>query len=133
MFEELALGQGLASKVELPEGLEPPEQPADTGQIVVYKTSWCGVCKKLEAYLRRKGVEYVAKDIEADRGAAAELAAKLAEHGARGGSVPVIDVRGELIVGFDRARLERLLSDAPEAGPSPAPSTVPNTGASKEP
>src|SRR5690606_28799909 len=76
MFEELALGQGLSSKVELPEGLEPPEQVAAPGGVVVYKTAWCGVCKKLEAYLERKGVKYEAKDIEADPKAAAELRAK---------------------------------------------------------
>ncbi|MEM6995777.1 MAG: glutaredoxin domain-containing protein [Myxococcota bacterium] len=110
-FEELALGQGLSSKVELPEGLEPPEQvAAPSGTVVVYKTAWCGVCKKVESYLKKKGVEYETKDIEKDRSAAAELAAK-AKAAGRGwkGSVPVIEIGEELIVGFDRARLEKLL------------------------
>jgi glutaredoxin len=111
MFEELALGQGHASRVELPEGLEPPSQPvAPAGGIVVYKTDWCGVCKKVEKYLSRKGVSYEAKDIEKDREAAAELQAKAQKAGVRTGSVPVIDVGGELIVGFDRARLEKMLA-----------------------
>jgi glutaredoxin len=110
MFEELALGQGLASQVELPDGLEPPTQPvAAAGGVVVYKTDWCGVCKKVEGYLKRKGVAYEAKDIEKDREAAAELQAKAQKAGVRTGSVPIIDVAGELIVGFDRARLEKLL------------------------
>ena len=111
-FEELALGQGLASAVEIPEGLEPPTKPvaAAPGEVIVYKTSWCGVCKKLQAYLDRKGVKYVAKDIEKDLDAAAELQAKAKAHHIRTGSVPVIDVGGELMVGFDRARLEQLLS-----------------------
>jgi glutaredoxin len=111
MFEELALGQGHTSKVDLPEGLEPPSQPvAPAGGIIVYKTDWCGVCKKVESYLARKGVAYEAKDIEKDRTAAAELQAKAQKAGVRTGSVPVIDVGGELIVGFDRARLEKLLA-----------------------
>ncbi len=109
MFEELALGQGRSSAVTLPEGLEAPEQVASTGGIIVYKTAWCGVCKKVEAYLARKGVAYEAKDIEKDRQAAAELQAKAKAQNVRTGSVPVIDVRGQLIVGFDRERLERLL------------------------
>jgi glutaredoxin len=110
LFEEYALGQGLSSKVELPQGLEPPEQVAAVeGKIIVYKTSWCGVCKKLESYLKRKGVDYEAKDIEKDREAAAELQAKARDKGIQTGSVPVIDVGGELLVGFDRARLEKLL------------------------
>ena len=111
MFEELALGQGLTSEVKLPEGLEPPPQvAANTGEVIVYKTAWCGVCKKVQAYLDRKGVKYVAKDIEKDRAAAAELQAKASTAGIQTGSVPVIDVRGELMVGFDRRRLEKLLA-----------------------
>lgn len=109
MFEELALGQGRASAVELPQGLEPPPTVAATGNVVVYKTAWCGVCKQVEAYLKKKGVPYEAKDIEKDRQAAAELQAKAQASNVRTGSVPVIDVRGQLIVGFDRARLEKLL------------------------
>jgi hypothetical protein len=54
-------------------------------------------------------VPYQAKDIEKDPQAAAELKAKAAEGGVRTGSVPIIDVKGELLVGFDRARLEQLL------------------------
>jgi glutaredoxin len=109
-YEELALGQGMSSKVELPEGLEPPPTVTSTpGQVIVYKTAWCGVCKKVESYLKKKGVDYVAKDIEQDRDAAAELQAKSSKAGVRTGSVPVIDVGGELLVGFDRDRLEKLL------------------------
>ena len=109
MFEELALGEGRGSAVQLPEGLQPPEQVAAAEGVVVYKTAWCGVCKKVESYLRRKGVAYEAKDIEKDPKAAAELQAKAKAQGVRTGSVPVIDVGGQLIVGFDRARLETLL------------------------
>jgi len=112
MFEELALGQGLASSVDvdLPEGIEPPQVAANAGEVVVYKTAWCGVCKKVQSYLDRKGIEYIAKDIEKDAAAAAELRAKASQAGVRTGSVPVIDVGGELMVGFDRGRLEKLLA-----------------------
>jgi len=110
-FEEVILGAGRSSKFELPEGLELPDvQPAAAeGPIIVYKTSWCGVCKQLEAYLKRKGVDYVAKDIEKDQAAAAELAAKAKAASVPMGSVPMIDVGGELLRGFDRNRLEELL------------------------
>ncbi|MCB9756103.1 MAG: glutaredoxin family protein [Myxococcales bacterium] len=108
-YEELALGQGRSSQVTLPEGLEPPEVKPREADVIVYKTDWCGVCKQLIAYLDRKGVPYVAKDIEKDRAAAAELQAKATEKGLKTGSVPVIDVRGEVMVGFNRARLEQIL------------------------
>jgi len=109
LFEELALGQGRSSQVELPAGLEPPVAAPREADVIVYKTDWCGVCKQLTAYLDRKGVKYVAKDIEKDSAAAGELRAKADKKGVKTGSVPVIDVRGELMVGFDRARLEKLL------------------------
>lgn len=110
-FEEFALGQGLSSQAELPPGLEPPEQlAAPSGTVLIYKTAWCGVCKKVESYLKKKGVEYETKDIEKDRAAAAELSAKAKAKGQGWkGSVPVIEIGDELIVGFDRARLEKLL------------------------
>jgi glutaredoxin len=108
-FEELALGQGRSSAVDLPQGLEPPKQLAVTDGVVVYKTAWCGVCKQVESYLKKKGVAYEAKDIEQDRQAAGELQAKAQAQNVRTGSVPIIDVRGQLVVGFDRARLEKLL------------------------
>lgn len=109
LFEELALGQGRSSAVELPPGLEPPKPAPREADVIVYKTEWCGVCKQVQAYLDRKGVKYVAKDIEKDPAAAGELQAKAKEKGIKTGSVPVIDVRGELMVGFNRARLEQLL------------------------
>jgi glutaredoxin len=109
-FEETVLGSGRSSAFELPDGLDSlgslaaPEAP-----VIVYKTSWCGVCKQLESYLQRKGIEYVAKDIEQDRTAAAELAAKAKAAGVPTGSVPMIDVGGKLLRGFDRNALEKLL------------------------
>lgn len=109
LFEEMALGQGRSSAVELPPGLEPPKPAPREADVIVYKTDWCGVCKQLTAYLDRKGVKYVAKDIEKDSAAAGELQAKAKEKGIQTGSVPVVDVRGELMVGFNRARLEQLL------------------------
>jgi glutaredoxin len=113
LFEELALGQGRSSQVQnipdLPPGLEPPPAAPAGEDVIVYKTDWCGVCKQLTAYLDRKGVKYVAKDIEKDPAAASEMKAKAAKKGVKTGSVPIIDVRGELMVGFDRGRLEKLL------------------------
>ena len=109
-FEEAVLGSGRSSQFQLPDGLEAAEDIADReAPVIVYKTDWCGVCKQLEKYLKRKGVEYVAKDIEKDQAAAAELKAKADAKGVAMGSVPMIDVGGELLRGFDKNSLERLL------------------------
>jgi glutaredoxin len=109
LFEEFALGRGNHSAVELPEGIEAPDLLPPVDKVIVYKTEWCGVCKKVTAYLDRKQVPYEAKDIEKDRSAAAELKAKSEKAGVKMGSVPVLDVGGELMVGFDRAKLEKML------------------------
>lgn len=112
LYEEYALGRGNTSQADLaslPEGLAPPEAAPPPEKIVVYKTSWCGVCKKLQAYLDRKGTDYELKDVEKDPGAAAELKAFAAPKGGWSGSVPVIRIGDEMMVGFDRARLEKML------------------------
>jgi glutaredoxin len=109
-FEMTVLGVGRSSIFSMPTDLEGFEQIANReGQIIVYKTSWCGVCKQLEKYLDAKGIEYVAKDIETDRAAAAELAAKAKAAGVPTGSVPMIDIGGELLRGFDKNKIEKLL------------------------
>jgi glutaredoxin len=114
-FETEVLGVGRVSAFDLPADLDPSDLLGDRaaagkgGPVIVYKTSWCGVCKQLEAYLQKQGIEYVAKDIEKDRSAAAELQAKAKAKGVQTGSVPMIDVGGELLRGFDRKRLDQLL------------------------
>lgn len=82
---------------------------APSDQVVLYGTSWCGYCKKARAYFQAKGVRFLDKDVEKDPAAAKELADKAARAGARVTGVPVIDVKGTLVQGFDQQRLEKLL------------------------
>jgi membrane-associated protease RseP (regulator of RpoE activity) len=60
-------------------------------------------------FLSQKGVSYTEKDVSRDPQAASELQ-QLGQHG-----VPVILVDGHMVVGFDRAQLERLLAQATAA------------------
>jgi glutaredoxin len=85
--------------------------PADARPtVIIYGASWCGPCHQAAAYLKQRGIAFVEKDIEQDGTAAREMHAKLATAGMRGGSIPVIDVRGKLVVGFDQRTVDRLLS-----------------------
>lgn len=77
--------------------------------IVVYTTSWCGVCKRTKAFLRSQNVPFVERDIEKDSEAEEELRAKAAASGMRPQGVPVVDVAGTLMMGFDAAALSALL------------------------
>jgi glutaredoxin 3 len=72
-------------------------------QVVLYTQPGWGSCEQEKEFLSRKGVQFVAKDIRADTGARDELI-KL---GFRATPVTIID--GEAVVGFDRAKLEKLL------------------------
>jgi glutaredoxin len=83
--------------------------PARSNDIVLYGTAWCGYCKKARAYLKKKGVSFADKDVEKDPGAAQELGEKAARAGKNISGVPVIDVKGTLIQGFDQVQLEKLL------------------------
>ncbi len=87
-------------------------QPANgkRREVILYSTSWCGYCTRARRYLKGKGVDFVEKDIEKDRAAAVELQQKRAAAGIRSGGVPVIDVRGTLVLGFDQPKLEQALS-----------------------
>lgn len=77
--------------------------------VVVYTTSWCGVCKRAKAFLRSSNVPFVERDIEKDPGAEDELRSKALAAGIRPQGVPVLDVAGTLMTGFDRIALSALL------------------------
>ena len=85
-----------------------PEQPP----IILYSTSWCGVCKKAKKFMQNKGLAFVEKDIEKDRQAARELQEKCDRAKVPMGGVPVIDVGGALLRGFDGDRLLSMLNTA---------------------
>ena len=88
----------------------PPE--AARPAVIIYGASWCGPCHQAAAYLKQRGVPFIEKDIEQDGGAAREMQAKLATAGMRGGSIPVLDVRGKVLVGFDERAVDRALGQA---------------------
>ena len=75
-------------------------------KVTVYSTSWCAFCHTEMDWLKKLGVEFVAKDIEAEPAARDEL---LEKNGGNFQGVPVTDIAGELILGFDRPKLEDAL------------------------
>ncbi|HOX42646.1 MAG TPA: glutaredoxin domain-containing protein [Myxococcota bacterium] len=88
-------------------GLSPPRPTR--ARVVLYTAPWCGFCRKAAAFLRERGVAFELRDIEAEPEAAAELARKLRQAGLRDAGIPVLDIGGQLVVGFDRPRITALL------------------------
>ena len=72
--------------------------------IKIYTTPTCGYCKMAKKYLSEIGIQYTEYDVSRDRQAADEMVNLTGQMG-----VPVIVVDGQIIVGFDRPRLEQLL------------------------
>ena len=91
------------------EGIFMSEDTSSTqkdAKVIVYSTSWCAFCHTEMDWLKRLGVEFVAKDIEAEPAARDEL---LEKNGGNFQGVPVTDIAGDMILGFDRPRLEDAL------------------------
>lgn len=88
--------------------------PSQQGRpaVIVYGASWCGACHEAAAYLKMKGIPYVEKDVEEDHTAAAEMKTKLNRAGLPGGSIPVLDVRGKILVGFSPRAIDEALGKA---------------------
>jgi glutaredoxin 3 len=74
--------------------------------VTIYSTVWCGFCHAAKHYLDRLGVKYEDKNVEHDAKAAHEAVSKSGQMG-----VPVIDVDGIIIIGFDRQRLDMALRE----------------------
>ena len=89
-----------------------PGDVAGRPAVIIYGASWCGPCHQAAAYLKKRGIAFVEHDIEQDSSAAREMQGKLAKAGVRGGSIPVLDVRGRILVGFDANAVEQALGQA---------------------
>ena len=112
--------QGMFSPVDLtrPKSVDlnaPPPEPAASG-IILYSAPWCGFCKKAAAHLKARGLRFAERNIDADPTAALELKDKLRQAKISGAGIPVLDVHGTLVVGFDKKRIDALL-DSLGGGP----------------
>jgi len=126
-FETAAIAQlppGASSAREghagAPSAAEPPPPlalgdagagPGGTPVVTIYGTSWCGACRSARQYLTERRIPFADKDIERDPAAARELTEKATKMGIPTDRVPVIEVRGRLLQGFDRARIDALLGE----------------------
>ena len=75
-------------------------------KIIIYSTQICPHCHHAKDYLKDKGIEFEDIDVSADRVKAKEMVEKSGQMG-----VPVIDIDGTIIVGFDRRRIDEALGN----------------------
>ena len=75
--------------------------------IIIYSTPTCVYCKMAKDFFQKNGIAYVEHNVAADEKAREEMFTKSRQMG-----VPVIDVDGTIVVGFDKKNLETLLLSA---------------------
>ncbi|MBL8121994.1 glutaredoxin family protein [Candidatus Saccharibacteria bacterium] len=78
---------------------------SDTPQVTIYSADWCGFCQAAKQYLDRIDVKYTEKNVEENREYAEESVEKSGQTG-----IPVLDINGQIIVGFDRPRIDAALA-----------------------
>ena len=72
--------------------------------IIVYGAPWCAFCHTAMQYFDKLGVSYKYIDVDKDMKAGQEAVEKSGQRG-----IPVIDLAGDIIVGFDRPKIDTAL------------------------
>lgn len=73
--------------------------------ITIYSTPTCVYCNALKQYLKSKDIQFQEIDVTKDE---KELEKMVAISGQMG--VPVIDIDGDVVIGFDRQEIDKLLN-----------------------
>ncbi|MFH1256349.1 MAG: glutaredoxin family protein [Candidatus Diapherotrites archaeon] len=74
-------------------------------EVIVYSTPTCPYCIMAKDYLKEKGIAFKDVNVAQDKKAAEEMIQKSGQQG-----VPVIDVAGQIIIGFDKEALKKALN-----------------------
>lgn len=73
-------------------------------KIIVYSLPTCGYCQSAKKYLKNLGVEFTEVSVDKDPEAQKEMIIKSGQF-----SVPVIDINGKILVGFQKSSIDALL------------------------
>lgn len=72
--------------------------------VKVYSTASCPYCTMAKDFLKKNNIDFESIDVGADQNAAKEMMDKSGQMG-----VPVLDIDGEIIVGFDKDAISKAL------------------------
>lgn len=73
-------------------------------KVTIYSADWCAFCHAAKDYLKKLGVAFTEKNVEENRDYAQESVDKSGQMG-----IPVLDIDGEIIIGFDRPKIDAVL------------------------
>jgi len=74
-------------------------------KVTIYTTDSCHFCHMAKEYFKENKIEYSEKNVQTDEAARNEMIEK-----SGGMSVPVIDIDGEVLIGFDKSKVEKALA-----------------------
>jgi len=72
--------------------------------VKVYSTPTCPFCIRAKQFLKDNNIDYENLDVSSDQALGEEMVKKSGQMG-----VPVLDIDGEIIVGFDKERIKKAL------------------------
>ncbi len=72
--------------------------------VIVYSTSSCPWCIRVKQFLGENNIPFLNYDVGSDQEKAQEMVDKSKQMG-----VPVLDIEGEIIVGFDKDKIKKAL------------------------
>ena len=72
--------------------------------VKVYSTPTCPFCQRVKQYLKDNSVEFEDIDVSADQERVKEMVQKSGQMG-----VPVVDIEGDIVVGFDKGKIAEKL------------------------
>jgi glutaredoxin-like YruB-family protein len=98
-----SLGIAVADPSAKPDAAS-PDAKKPRNQVTVYITSWCPACRMTTDYLKKKQIPFTVKDIEKNEAYMREMIQKVGAY--RG--VPVLDINGRILLGFNPEALDRL-------------------------
>ena len=73
-------------------------------KVKIYTTPSCTYCRQAKEFFKEEGIKYEEIDVTKSQAAAKEMIEKSGQRG-----VPVIDINGKIIVGFNQDELEEAL------------------------
>jgi glutaredoxin 3 len=73
-------------------------------RVIIFTTPTCTYCNAAKKYFRQKGIRFRDVDVSRDAAAARDMQRRSGQMG-----VPVIDIGGRIVVGFDRPKIDQLL------------------------
>jgi glutaredoxin 3 len=73
-------------------------------RVLIFTTPSCSFCNQAKRYFRQKGIKFKDIDVSRDQAAARDMVRRSKQSG-----VPVIDIGGKIIVGFNRPQIDKLL------------------------